>query len=68
MFRRATSRRFIKEKRQTLTGEALTSQKGKPDYGAQRKQGIQSRYGKSKGEPVNSRKQGELHEPSNDRV
>ena len=30
--------------------------------------GIQSRYGKSKGEPDNGCKHGEVHEPSNDRV
>ena len=49
-------------------GKALTSRKAKTDYGAQNKQGIQPRYGKSKGEPVNGPKQGELHEPSNNHV
>ena len=45
--------------------EALTSRKGKTDYGAQNKYGIQPRYGKSKGEPDNDCKQGKFHEPSN---
>ena len=49
-------------------GEAMTSRKGKTDYRTQNKQGIQLRYGKPKGEPDNDRKQGELHELSNDRV
>ena len=42
--------------------EALTSRKGKTDYGAHNKQGIQPRHGKLKGKPNNGRKQGEPYE------
>ena len=38
--------------------EALTSRKGKTDYRAQNKQGIQQRHGKPKAEPDNGCKQG----------
>ena len=48
--------------------EALKSWMGKTDQGAQNKTGIQLRYGKSRDETENGRKQGELHDPSNDRV
>ena len=55
-------------RRDRRSREVLTSRKGKTDYGAQNKQGIQPRHEKPKGEPDNGRKQGEIHEPSNDRV
>ena len=50
------------------SGGERKSKKGKADYGTQNKQGIQLKHGKPKGEPENGRKQGELHELSNDRV
>ena len=57
-----------KGKNTNAHGEALTSWKGKTDYAAQNKRGIQPRRGKPKGEPDNGRKQGEHKEPSNDRL
>ena len=42
-------------------GEVLTSKKGKTDYGVQNKQGIQPRYGKSKGEPDNGPKSHQMN-------
>ena len=49
-------------------GEELRSRQGKTYYGAQNKQDIQLRYGKSKSKPDNDHKQGELHEPPNDHM
>ena len=40
------------------------ARKGKIDYRAQNKQGIQPIYGKLKSEPDNGCKQGKLHKPS----
>ena len=37
------------ERREIAHGEILTSRKGKTDYGAQNKPGIQPRHGKPKG-------------------
>ena len=68
------SKKFLRAKNRRLGeethahGKALTSRKGKPDYGAQDKQGIEPGHEKPKGEPDNGRKQGNPHEPSNDRV
>ena len=58
--------RLGEEKRQKFTGKFTGSNGVK--VGIYKMQGVLLLFGKSKGEPDNDRKQGELHEPLNDRV